>query len=108
MNGTAIQIGLVDDHQVVRDGLKMVIQRAEPRMEVVLEAASAREALDRLPDVEVGILLTDISMHGMDGLELARTVHETQPRVRTIVLSMYRDAELVERPWIGGPTDDGE
>ena len=59
--------------------------------------ASAREALDRLPDVEVGILLTDISMHGMDGLELARTVHETQPRVRTIVLSMYRDAELVER-----------
>lgn len=97
MNGTAIQVGLVDDHQVLRDGLKAVIAAADPPMEIALEASSAREALDQIGDSGVQVLLTDISMHGMDGLELARRVHETEPRIRVIVLSMHRDAELVER-----------
>lgn len=97
MNGTAIQVGLVDDHQVLRDGLKAVIAAADPPMEIALEASSAREALDQIRESGVQVLLTDISMHGMDGLELARRVHETEPRVRVIVLSMHRDAELVER-----------
>ena len=97
MNGTAIQVGLVDDHQVLRDGLKSIIQEAAPPMEVVLEASSARDALDKLTRTEVRVLLTDISMHGMDGIELARQVHEMEPRVRVIVLSMHHDADLVER-----------
>ncbi len=97
MNGTALQIGLVDDHKVLRDGLRLVIEDAEPPMEVVLEAATARDALDQLETVPVQILLTDISMHGMDGIELARQVHERRPRIRVIVLSMHNDAELVER-----------
>jgi len=97
MNGTAIQVGIVDDHQVLRDGLRAVIEEATPAMEVVLEAASAREALAKLRETEVRVLLTDVSMHGMDGLELARQVHSLEPRTRVIVLSMYHDAELVER-----------
>lgn len=97
MNGTAIQVGLVDDHQVLRDGLKAVIAAADPPMEIALEAASAREALERIRDSGVQVLLTDISMHGMDGIELAKRIHETEPRVRVIVLSMHQDADLVER-----------
>ena len=97
MNGTAIQVGLVDDHQVLRDGLKAVIGAADPPMEIALEASSAREALDRIRESGVQVLLTDISMHGMDGIELAKRVHEIEPRVRVIVLSMHRDADLVER-----------
>ncbi|MFP4115539.1 MAG: response regulator transcription factor [Spirochaetota bacterium] len=97
MNGTAIQVGLVDDHQVLRDGLKSIIEEAQPPMEVALEASSAREALDKLAHTEVRILLTDISMHGMDGIELARQIKQVEPRVRVIVLSMYHDAELIER-----------
>jgi DNA-binding NarL/FixJ family response regulator len=97
MNGTAIQVGLVDDHQVVRDGLRSIIEESLPAMEIALEAGSAREALDQLATTTIQILVTDISMHGMDGLELARQVHQMEPRVRVIVLSMYQDAELVER-----------
>lgn len=97
MNGTAIQVGIVDDHAVLRDGLKSIIVEADPPMEVVLEASSAREALEKLSETEVRILLTDISMHGMDGLELARQVRQAEPRVRVIILSMYHDAELIER-----------
>ncbi len=97
MNGTALQIGLVDDHRVLRDGLRLVIEDAEPPMQVVLEAATAREALEQLESIPVQILLTDISMHGMDGIELARQIHDRRPRVRVIVLSMHNDAELVER-----------
>lgn len=97
MNGTAIQIGLVDDHQVLRDGLISIIEESEVPMEVVFAASTAREALEAMQDHEVQILLTDISMRGMDGLSLAAEVHRTQPRVRVIVLSMHHDAELVER-----------
>ncbi|MFW5718585.1 MAG: response regulator transcription factor [Spirochaetota bacterium] len=97
MNGTAIQVGLVDDHQVLRDGLKAVIGAADPPMEIALEASSAREALEQIRESGVQVLLTDISMHGMDGIELAKRVHEIEPRVRVIVLSMHRDADLVER-----------
>lgn len=97
MNGTAIQIGLVDDHQVLRDGLKAIIEGADPPMEVALEASSAREALDRLERTDVQVLLTDISMPGMDGIEFARQVHKIDSRTRVIILSMHRDAELVER-----------
>ena len=97
MNRTTLQIGLIDDHAVLRDGLKLVIDEADPPMSVVLEASSAHEALEKLKTIDVGILLTDISMHGMDGLELANAVRSQWPHVRVIVLSMYDDAELVER-----------
>ena len=97
MNGTAIQIGLVDDHQVLRDGLKSIIEESEIPMEVVFEASTSREALDAMQVHEIQILLTDISMKGMDGLSLAAEVHRIEPRIRVIVLSMHHDAELVER-----------
>ncbi len=102
MNGTALQIGLVDDHAILRDGLKLVIEEADPPMCVVLEASSAHEALEKLEKTDLQVLLTDISMHGMDGLELARTVTIRQPKVRVIVLSMHDDAELVERAVAAG------
>ena len=97
MNGTAIQVGIVDDHRVLRDGLKSIVEESERPMEVALEAGSAREALDKLATTSVQVLITDISMHGMSGIELAREVHQIEPRVRVIVLSMHRDAELIER-----------
>lgn len=97
MNGSALKIGLVDDHRVLRDGLRLIIEEAEPPMEVTLLASSAHEALEKLETTEVQVLLTDIAMHGMDGLELARTVVHRRPEVRVIVLSMHDDAELVER-----------
>ena len=97
MNGTAIQVGIVDDHRVLRDGLKSVIEESEPRMEIALEAESAREALDKLATTTVQVLITDISMHGMSGIDLATEIHQIEPRVRVIVLSMHSDAELIER-----------
>ncbi len=97
MNGSALRIGLVDDHGVLRDGLKLILEDAEPPMEVAMQASSAPEALEMLETADVQVLLTDISMHGMDGIELARAVLNRRPDVRIIVLSMHDDAELVER-----------
>lgn len=97
MNGSALKIGLVDDHGVLRDGLRLIIEEAEPPMDVTMQASSAHEALEKLETTDVHVLLTDISMHGMDGLELARAVLSRRPDVRVIVLSMHDDAALVER-----------
>ena len=97
MNEAGLQIGLVDDHAILRDGLKLVIEEADPPMNIALEATSAHEALEKFETIDVQVLITDISMHGMDGIELARAVTSRWPRVRVIILSMHDDAELVER-----------
>lgn len=97
MLGTKIRLGLVDDHQVLRDGLKAIVEEEGEGVEVVLEAASAREALDLLEERSPSILIVDISMPGMDGIELTRELRREHPEVKTIVLTMYHDADLVER-----------
>lgn len=97
MIGSQVRVGLVDDHQVLRDGLKSVVEESDEGIEVVLEAASAREALDSVEETEPEILILDISMPGMDGLELAKLLHREHPEIRTIVLTMYHDLDLIER-----------
>lgn len=97
MNGPEIHVGLVDDHQMLRDGLRLVVSEAGTPMHVVMEAGTAREALDLLDQTRVEVLITDIAMHGMDGIQLAREAIARNPRLRVIVLSMHNDAELVER-----------
>lgn len=97
MNGPDIRVGLVDDHRMLRDGLRLVIAEAGPPMQVVMEAGTAREALDLLDQTPVEILITDIAMHGMDGIQLAREAIARHPNLRVIVLSMHNDAALIER-----------
>jgi two-component system response regulator NreC len=77
--------------------LRSVLEESEEGIEIVLEAASAREALNSLDETELDVLVVDISMPGMDGLELSRIVHRDYPRLRIVVLTMYHDMDLIER-----------
>ncbi|MFW6338603.1 MAG: response regulator transcription factor [Alkalispirochaetaceae bacterium] len=97
MIGTRIRVGVVDDHQVLRDGLKAVLEESQEGIAVLLEAPSAREALDRLEETELDVMIVDISMPGMDGIELSKIVHRDYPGVKIIVLTMYHDMDLIER-----------
>ena len=89
-----IQILIADDHGVVRAGLRALLS-AEADLEVIGEAATGeaavRLAVRRQPDV----VLTDIGMPGMDGIEVARTLAEQAPEVRVLLLTVHEDAALL-------------
>ncbi len=83
-----IRIILVDDHQVVREGLRRMLE-IEEDMEVVGEAADARELFAQLELLSPEIILMDIKMPGVDGIELTRQIKEKQPSCNVIMLTLY-------------------
>ena len=89
-----IRILLVDDHQVVREGLRRMLE-LEADMEVVGEASGAQEALTQVDLLSPEVILLDIKMPGMDGIELTRRLKEKQPNCNIIMLTLY-DEHLTE------------
>lgn len=83
-----LSLMLVDDHALVREGVRAVLSMA-PGYQVKLEAASGKEALERLMASPVDIVLMDVSMPGMDGIEAAAQLRRQQPDIRTLMLSMH-------------------
>ncbi|MEW5960777.1 MAG: response regulator transcription factor, partial [Chloroflexota bacterium] len=85
---------LVDDHVVVRQGLKALLTD-EADIEVVGEANNGREALDRLAVLEPDVVLMDISMPGLNGIEATRQIKQRHPGVKVVILSMHANEEYV-------------
>ena len=86
----AIRILLVDDHPVVRDGLRHMLEPEED-LQIVGEAANAEEALAQAEQLSPEIVLMDIKMPGVDGIELTRRMKEKQPSCNIIMLTLYDD-----------------
>lgn len=89
-----IRVVLVDDHPVVRDGLHGQLQTA-PGIVVVAEAGSATEALALLHHHQVDVLVTDLRMPGIDGIELIAQVRTGHPEVEVLVLTTYESPQDV-------------
>jgi DNA-binding NarL/FixJ family response regulator len=91
------RILIVDDHQVLIDGIKSLL-RKEKQIEFTSQANSAESALRYLEEHsgEIDLVLTDISMPGMSGLELTRIIKEKYPHIKILVLSMYNEPSVVE------------
>lgn len=90
------QIMVVDDHAIVLHGLKELINR-EPDLEVTLQAESTEAALALLARGRPDLLLTDISLPGLSGLELIKQVGELYPDLPSLVLSMHDELVHGER-----------
>lgn len=89
-----IRLVIVDDHSLVRDGLRARLS-VVAGLQVIGEAASGAEAL-RLADADPpDLMLVDVGMRGMNGIELATALRERHPRVRVLMLSMYDNREYV-------------
>lgn len=91
---TPIRILLVDDHALVRAGVRALLGTIE-RFVVVGEAGSGTEALDLLARLDPDILLVDIGLKDINGLELTALIAERAPRARVLILSMYDNREYV-------------
>jgi two-component system response regulator NreC len=89
-----IRVLLADDHAILRKGVSMLVN-AQGDMEVAAEAASGEEALREAQRVQPDVVVMDVSMPGMNGIEATRRLLEMLPRTRVIGLSMYKDAVYV-------------
>lgn len=87
---------LVDDHVLVRAGLRALLDRLEG-VRVLAEAGDGAAALELVRRDPPDIVITDISMQGMDGVQLASVLNQEFPQVRVIVLSMHAGAEFVHQ-----------
>ena len=97
-----IRVMLVDDHTIVRVGFRMLLQSADSDIEIVAEADSGEDALQQLAARPVDVVVLDLSMPGMGGLEALRRLRARDARVRVLVLSAHEDTAHPRRVLAAG------
>lgn len=91
-----IRILLSDDHNVLRDGMRLLLDR-QPGFVVVAEASDGRETLDLVEDHQPDVVVMDIAMPNMNGIEATRRIVEKHPGTGVVILSMHHDESYVIR-----------
>ncbi|MES2784416.1 MAG: response regulator transcription factor [Pseudomonadota bacterium] len=97
----AIRIVLADDHDLVRSGIKALLTMIAG-VEVIAEARDGQELITLVADLMPDVVMTDISMPGMDGIAAISEIHAKYPEVRLLVLSMYDTVDFVKRAVANG------
>jgi len=90
--GLPFRVLLVEDHAVVRAGLRLLIE-AEDDLTVVGECADGESALEQASSLDPHVIMMDVSMPGMNGLEAARKLLERFPRINILILTMHENEE---------------
>lgn len=91
-----VRLLLVDDHQIIRDAIKQYLSD-EPDIRVIGEAANGRDGLRLLETLRPDILVTDLSMPGLNGLDLVREALLIQPDLKTLVFSMHTEEAYIRK-----------
>jgi DNA-binding NarL/FixJ family response regulator len=93
---SAIRVLIVDDHAIVRDGIRALLGRAAD-IEVVGEAGGGRDAIALARSLSPDVILMDIAMPDLGGLEATLAIRKERPASRIVILSQYGDPEYVKR-----------
>lgn len=96
MKKSKIKLLIVDDHPLVREGLRSCLIQ-EKNLEILGEAADGQEAIRQAKSTLPDIILLDINMPGMNGLETARILNKTVPKSKILILTMHDSKEYVNR-----------
>jgi two-component system, NarL family, response regulator DevR len=91
---STIRVFLLDDHEIVRTGLRSLLE-AEDDFEVVGEASSAAEALDRIPPTRPDVAVLDVRLPDGSGVEVCRDIRSAHPEVACVMLTSYADDEAL-------------
>ena len=92
---------VVDDHPMIRLGIETIL-RPRPEWEVCGTAGSGAEAIQKASELHPEIIIMDISMPGMSGLEATRVIHSKWPEVKILLLTLYDSVEWVETAFRAG------
>ncbi len=96
-----ISVFLADDHRVLRDGLRFLLE-SQGDIEVVGEAENGSVAIQGVLDTGPEVVVMDIAMPVLNGIEATRMIHDSLPQARIIILSVYSDAEHIFRAFQAG------
>jgi DNA-binding NarL/FixJ family response regulator len=91
-----VRIVLADDHEMVRSGIKALLSMVDG-VEVIAEAANGGELIALVDSLRPDLVMTDISMPGMDGIAAIAEIHSRHPEMKLLVLSMYDTVDFVKR-----------
>jgi two-component system response regulator NreC len=91
-----LRILVADDHALVRRGIRAVLQ-SQPAWRVVAEAANGREAVEKAMKLKPDVVVVDVSMPELDGVEVARQVRDAVPGTKVLVLTMHESDQMVRR-----------
>src|SRR5215475_8031879 len=94
MDSERIRVLIVDDHPLFRDGMHGLLDSVS-ETEVVAEAASGEEAITLAENLQPDVILMDIKMPGMNGLQAMREILNTSPHIRILIVSMLEDDDSV-------------
>lgn len=90
----SIKVILADDHKIMRDGLRSLLEK-EPDIEVVAEAENGRTAVQQVQELSPDIVIMDVSMQDLNGIEATRQIIAKYPDVKVLALSMHSDKTYV-------------
>lgn len=95
MTAKKIRVMLADDHALVRAGLKLLL-KSDDKIEVVAEASNGLEALEKLESTEIDVVILDISMPQMSGLDCICQIRRRSPKTKILILSMHEDKVYIK------------
>lgn len=96
----AIRLLIADDHRLLREGLRRSL--TDEGFEIVGEAADGEEACELVDQLLPDVVLMDVTMPNLDGVEATKRIHAAHPEVRVVMLTMHADAEVVADAIRGG------
>jgi DNA-binding NarL/FixJ family response regulator len=96
-----IRVVIADDYEIVRRGLSLLLKRA-PDIEAVGEAADGREAVELVKKLEPDVVLMDVAMPGMDGIQATEMITKMDVPTKVLIVSMYNDSHVIHEAQIKG------
>ncbi|MGI8425621.1 MAG: response regulator transcription factor [Actinomycetota bacterium] len=97
----AIRVAIADDHPLVRQGLCAVLEHSDG-IELVAQASNGRELIEQVAEKRPDVVLVDIKMSPMDGLEAVRRIRAVYPEVKALMLSGFEDGQSIQEAALAG------
>lgn len=96
-----VRVVLADDHPMLRQGLRMILE-SSPEVQVVAEADNGQELMDIVDDLDPDVVVVDVAMPKIDGLEAVRRIRDTHPNVRSLIFTVHDEEAFVHRAVLAG------